>query len=151
MLQRLKGRRLPLLDRVEISIIEQAQPRWLSFLNGEQDMLERVPPEFIDQAVPGGQVAPNLARRGIRAVRYASPDVMLTVFNMEDPLVGGYTPEHVAFRRAIVLGTDMQREIAIARHGQAIPAQSLLPPLIEGYRADLRTEMGSYDPARAKA
>ena len=151
MLQRLKGRRLPLLDRVEISIIEQAQPRWLSFLNGEQDMLERVPPEFIVQAVPGGQVAPNLARRGIRAVRYASPDVTLTVFNMDDPLVGGYTPEHVAFRRAIVLGTDIQREIAIARHGQAIPAQSLLPPLIEGYRPDLRTEMGSYDPARAKA
>ena len=151
MLQRLKGRRLPMLDRVEISIIEQAQPRWLSFLNGDQDLLERVPPEFIDQAVPGGAIAPNLARRGIRAERVVSPDVLFTVFNMEDPVVGGYSPGQVALRRAMGIGTDVQREIAVAYHDQAIPAQSLLPPLIEGYRPDLRTEMGIYDPARAKA
>ena len=65
--QRFKGRRLPMIDRVEIAIIEQAQPRWLSFLNGEQDFLERLPNEFVDQAVPGGKVAPNLAKRGVRA------------------------------------------------------------------------------------
>jgi ABC-type transport system substrate-binding protein len=151
MLQRLKGRRIPLVDRVEISVIEQAQPRWLSFLNGEQDLIERLPNEFVDQAVPGGKLSPHLARKGIRALRVPSADVLLTVFNMEDDLVGGYTPEQVALRRALVLGTDIEREIAVARHGQAIPAQSLLPPLIEGYRSDLRTEMGSYDLARAKA
>ncbi|MGH6609007.1 MAG: ABC transporter substrate-binding protein [Burkholderiaceae bacterium] len=30
---RFKGRRLPMLDRVEVSIVEQEQPRWLAFLN----------------------------------------------------------------------------------------------------------------------
>ena len=30
--QHLRGQRLPLLDRVEISIIEESQPRWLAFL-----------------------------------------------------------------------------------------------------------------------
>ncbi|MEP6739877.1 MAG: ABC transporter substrate-binding protein [Caldimonas sp.] len=148
---RFKGRRLPMIDRVEIAIIEQAQPRWLSFLNGEQDFLERLPNDFIDQAVPGGKVAPNLAKRGVQAWRVPAPDVTLTVFNMEDPLVGGYTPEKVALRRAMVLGGDIEREIRIARHGQAIQAQSIIPPLTEGYRSDLRTEMGVYDPARAKA
>ena len=29
---KLKGRKLPMLDRVEIAIIEEAQPRWLAFL-----------------------------------------------------------------------------------------------------------------------
>ena len=151
LVQRFKGLRLPMIDRVEIAIIEQSQPRWLSFLNGEQDFLERLPNEFIDQAVPGGKVAPHLAKRGVRAWRVLAPDVTLTVFNMEDPLVGGYTPEKVALRRAMVLGTDVAREISIARHGQAIPAQSIIPPLTEGYRSDLRTEMSEYDPARAKA
>ena len=151
MAKRLKGRRLPMLDRVEISIIEQAQPRWLSFLNGEQDLIERLPNEFVDQAVPAGTIAPHLARRGVRALRVPSPDVTLTVFNMDNELVGGYAPAQVALRRAMVLGTDVEREIAIARHGQAIAAQSLVPPLVEGYRPDLRTEMGSFDPARAKA
>ena len=31
--QRFSGRKLPMIDRVEISIIEEQQPRWLSFLN----------------------------------------------------------------------------------------------------------------------
>ncbi len=35
LLQRFKGRRLPMIDRVEVSIIEESQPRWLSFLNGQ--------------------------------------------------------------------------------------------------------------------
>ena len=34
MLARLKGKRMPFIDRVELSIIEESQPRWLSFLNG---------------------------------------------------------------------------------------------------------------------
>ena len=70
---------------------------------------------------------------------------------MENPVVGGYSAEKVALRRAMVLGNDVGREIRLARHGQAIPAQSLVVPLVEGYRADLRTPMSVYDPARAKA
>jgi ABC-type transport system substrate-binding protein len=34
-----KGRRLPMIDEVQIAIIEEAQPRWLSFLNAGQDLL----------------------------------------------------------------------------------------------------------------
>ncbi len=151
LVERFRGQRLPLIDRVEVSVIEQAQPRWLSFLSGEQDFLERVPNEFIDQAAPGGKVAPNLARRGVRAYRTITPDVTLTVFNMENALVGGYTAEKVALRRAIALGNNIDREIRIARHSQAIPAQSILPPMSEGYRPDLRTSMSEYDPAKAKA
>src|ERR1035438_6145438 len=140
-----------MIDQVEIAIIEQPQPRWLSFLDAEQDFIERLPNEFVDQAVPGGKVAPNLAKRGVRAYRSITPDVTLMVFNMDDPLVGGYTPEKVALRRAMVLGNNVGREIRIARHGQAIPAQSIVAPMLEGYRADLRTDMSVYDVARAKA
>lgn len=151
LVKRFAGRTLPMVDRVEIAIIEQAQPRWLSFLNGEQDFLERLPNEFINQAVPGGTVAPSLAKRGIRAYRTAASDVTLTVFNMEDATIGGYTPEQVALRRAIVLANDVPREIRLLRYGQAIPAQTIISPLVLGYRADLRTEMGSHDLPRAKA
>jgi ABC-type transport system substrate-binding protein len=148
---RFKGRRLPMLDRVEIAIIEEPQPRWLSFLNGEQDLMERLPNEFVTQAVPNGRLAPALAKRGMRLYRVAAADVLLTVFNMEDPVVGGYTPEKVALRRAIALGTDVEREIALARFGQAVPAQTIVPPLTTGYRAELRTEAGEFSLARAKA
>ena len=151
LLAKFKGRRLPMLDRVEISIIEEAQPLWLAFLNGEHDFLERVPAEFISLAAPGGKLAPNLAKRGIRKYRELAPDVTLTIFNLEDPVVGGYTPEKVALRRAISLGTDVRREIRLVRHNEAVPAQSIMPPQTFGYQAGLRTEAGEYDPARAKA
>ena len=39
-LARLKGRRLPLVDRVEVAIIDEKQPTWLAFLNAEADWLE---------------------------------------------------------------------------------------------------------------
>jgi ABC-type transport system substrate-binding protein len=148
---RMKGRRLPILDRVEIAVIEEAQPRWLAFLNHEQNFLFNLSNEFVSQAIPGNQLAPSLAKRGIRAYQVPGADVTLTVFNMEDPLVGGYTPEKVALRRAMVLGNNVDREIQIVRRNQAIRAQSLMPPMTAGYRADLRTEMGTYSPARAKA
>lgn len=151
LLQRLKGRRLPMVDRVEVSVIEQQQPRWLSFLQGGQDFLERVPNEFITQAVPGGKIAPHLAKRGVKALQTLGADVTLTVFNMEHPVVGGYTPDKVALRRAMVLGTNVAREITLVRYGQAVPAQSMMVPHTSGYRSDLRTEMSEYNPARAKA
>ena len=43
--QQLKGRRLPLIDRVEIQIINEEQPRWLAFLNGQIDM-SQAPGDF---------------------------------------------------------------------------------------------------------
>ncbi|HEX4509084.1 MAG TPA: ABC transporter substrate-binding protein [Burkholderiaceae bacterium] len=149
--KRLEGRRLPMIDRVEVSIIEQDQPRWLSFLNGEVNFIERVPEAFIDVAMPGGKLAPNLAKRGIRAYRVLSPDMNLTTFNMEDPVVGGNDAQHVALRRAIGLGIDVARESRLVRHGQTIPAQGMIAPLTSGYDPNFRSEMGDYDPARARA
>jgi ABC-type transport system substrate-binding protein len=151
LLRQFKGRKLPMIDRVEISIIEESQPRWLSFLNGDLDLLTSVPLEFANQAVPGGKLAPYLARRGIRMDRFANPDRTYYYFNMEDPLVGGMTPDKVALRRAISLGTDVDTEIRSVRRGQAIPAQSLVAPGGYGYDPTYRTENSEYDPARAKA
>jgi len=103
--RQLRGRRVPMVDRVEVSAITEDQPRWLAFLNGQLDVLE-VPGSFAQQAMPGGQVAPYLARRGIQGRRSLAPAVRLMWFNMEHPLVGGYTPEKVALRRAIGLGMN---------------------------------------------
>ena len=151
LLARFKGRRLPMLDRVEISIIEEAQPRWLSFLNGEQDLLQIVPPEFIPQAIPGGELAPHLAKKGIRKVRQPASDVSYLVFNAENAAIGGNAPEKVALRRAVSLGYDVEREIRLVRRGEAVPAQGLTVPGTSGYDPTLRTEASVYSPARAKA
>lgn len=148
---RFRGRRLPMLDRVEISIIEENQPRWLSFLNEELDLMNGLPLDFVQTAVPNGQLAPNLARRGIRMERMLGSDVTLTYFNMEDPVIGGYTPQKVALRRAICLATDVEREIRLVRRSQAVPAQGPLVPHTYGFDADMKSTNSEFSLPRAKA
>ena len=58
--------------------------------------------------------------------RTLASDVALTYFNMEDPVVGGYSPDKVALRRAIGLAIDIDQEIRLFWRGQAIPAHSAL-------------------------
>jgi ABC-type transport system substrate-binding protein len=148
----LKGRRMPMLDRVEIAVIEEAQPRWLSFLNAQTDLMERLPNEFAPVAIPNDKLAPNLAKKGITVDRAPLVDITLAaLFNQDNPVVGGYTPEKVALRRAISLAYDSDKEIRLVRKSQAIPAQTAIAPLTSGYNPALKTTMSDHDPARARA
>ena len=149
--EQLKGRRLPLIDRVEVSIIEENQPRWLAFLNREHDFLEELPPDFANVAIPNNALAPNLKRLGIQLDRYPRADVAVSYFSMDSPVVGGYTPDKVALRRAISLGVDVDQEIRLVRRNQAIPAQSTIGPATWGYDPAFRSEMSEFDRPRAQA
>ena len=149
--RQMKGRRLPMVDRVEISIIEEVQPRWLSFLNEDQDFLMYLPNAFAFQAAPNNKVAPNLAKKHITMERIAAPEVTLTYFNMEDPTVGGYTADKVALRRAIALGYNTDEEIRLPRRNQAIAAQGPVVPNVYGYDPTFKSEMSDFDRGRATA
>lgn len=149
--RQMKGKRIPLVDRVEISIIEEVQPRWLSFLGNEHDFLLYLPQQFATQVIPNNRLAPNLVKRGITIERLAVPDVTMTYFNMEDPTVGGYTPDKVALRRAISLAYNSEEEIRLPRRNQAIPAQGPTPPMTWGYDPKFKTEMSEFSRAKAMA
>jgi ABC-type transport system substrate-binding protein len=150
-LSRLRGQRIPMLDRVEIAIIEEPQPRWLAFLNVEHDFMERLPAEFAPVAIPNNELAPHLRKRGIRMERTAQADASFTYFGMEHPVVGGYTPDKVALRRAIALAYDVELEVRNVRRGQAIPAQGIIAPMLSGYDPAFRSEMSEHSVPRAKA
>ncbi len=148
----LRGKRVPMVGRVEISVVEEPQPRWLGFLNKEFEYLEEVPAEFINMATPNGKLAPNLRKMGIRAAREPQMEITLTAFyNMEDPVIGGYTPEKIALRRAINLGYNQSEEIQIARKGQAVASESPIPPGAAGYDPDFHSIAREFDPAKARA
>jgi ABC-type transport system substrate-binding protein len=146
-----KGKRLPMVGRVEVYVVEEPQPRYLAFLNSEFDFLERMPNEFANIATPGNQLAGDLKRRGITMQRTPGIEITYSYFQMKDPVVGGYDPEKIALRRAIVLGQDVDSEIRIARKNQAIPAQSPIGPGALGYDAAFRSSATEYNPAKAKA
>lgn len=148
---RMKGRKLPSIDRVEVYIVEENQPRWLAFLNAEHDLVDEIPYDMANLIIPNGKLAPNLVKRGIQMDRDYRASVDFALFNMEHPVVGGYTAEKVALRRAIGLAYEMPNEIRLVRKGQSIPSQSPVSPLTSGYDPAFKSEMSDYSPARAKA
>ncbi len=148
---KMKGKELPLIDRIEIAIIEENQPRWLSFLSKDFDMVEEVPFDYADIVMPNNELAPNLKKQGIVMDRYKRADIAFTYFNMNDPIVGGNSPEKVALRRAMMLSRDLEKEVRLVRRNQAIIAQSVIPPLTFPYDASFKTEGADYDVQRAKA
>ena len=150
-LRRFQGRRLPMVDRVEISIVEEEQPRWLAFVNDEADFAYRVGYQFAPQAMPNGKIAPHLAKRGIHGYLIVEPASQCYLFNMEDPVVGGYSAAQVALRRAIGLGIDCRKIIAYAYNGLGSVAQGPTLPNTLAYDARLKTEFSDYDPARSRA
>ncbi len=145
----MKGRKLPQVQRVEVTVIEESQPRWLSFLGGETDYAN-VPGEFVGFAFPGGKVAPFLTKQGIAGERFVETDLVYNYFNLDHPVVGGYTPEKIALRRAMAMGYNVNEDINVIRTGGAMRAESPIPPGVEGYDANFKLADG-YSPSRAKA
>jgi ABC-type transport system substrate-binding protein len=107
--------------------------------------------------MPGGELAPNLVKKGIRATPDEIAYVTYTTFNLSSEIdgkrndVGGYAPERVALRRAIAHAFRVDEEIAIFDKHQSVRAQSPLPPSVAGYDPAFTSPTLDYDLAKAKA
>lgn len=146
----LRGKRLPLIGRIDIRVMEEQQARVLGFLNGEFDYLEPLPPPLADMALTDGRLKPALAARGMVLATSATLRTFYLWMNMDDPVVGGYTPAKIALRRAISLAYRQEEDIRLLDHGMALAAQSPLPPDVLGYDPGYRSS-ARYDPALASA
>jgi ABC-type transport system substrate-binding protein len=130
---RMTGKRLPQVGRVEVSIIEESNPQLLAFNSGELDYAN-VPPDLIPNALDGSnRLKGYYAEQGVRHWRITQPALTYTYFNMEDPVVGGYAPEKVALRRAIVMGFNVRELIDVWFQGQAMEANQPIPPVVSGH------------------
>jgi ABC-type transport system substrate-binding protein len=145
----MQGKRVPAIGRVEINIIEESNPRFLAFDTGQLDFVY-IPTDFVNRVIAGGKLKPDYAKRGIQWHRTIEPSFTYTFFNMDDPTIGGYTPEKIALRRAFLLGYNVEEEIRVIRQGQAVPATQPIPPGLPGHDPNLKRP-DLYNPAQAKA
>ena len=146
----LEGRRLPLVDRIEIKIAEEFQGRMLGFLGGDYDYLEQVPESMTDMVIADGKLSATLVAKGVVLYRFPVMQTYYLWMNMDDPLLGGYGKDKVALRRAIALGYNSVEDISVLKKGFAIRAQSPLPPNVLGYDPAYRSPV-AYEPALANA
>ena len=101
--QAMKGRKLPALARIEISIIAEQLPELLAFDQGDMEYIA-LAGTILARMVENGKLKPEYAQRGIGHFRYSLPALIYTYFNQEDPVIGGNSPERIALRRAIAMG-----------------------------------------------
>ena len=149
LLAKMRGKKLPIAGRVEISIIEESNPRLLAFEQGQLDYIT-VPTDLVPKVLQGDKLKPEYAARGIVLGRGVQPAIVYTYFNMEDPVVGGYTNDKIALRRAISMAYNIVDEIHVIRLDQATIATQPIPPNVIGHDPNFKGD-AKYDVAGAKA
>ncbi|MCZ2134130.1 MAG: ABC transporter substrate-binding protein [Burkholderiales bacterium] len=150
MIGAMRGKPVPSIDRVEIFTIDEGQAMWLAFLSGQHDYLPILPASVSNVAQQDGKLKAEYAARGMRMFPRLKPNVWYTMFNMTDPITGGYGKEKIALRRAISLGFPLDEMIRVIFQGNGVPARGITPPGVVGYDAT-RPRSHVYDPELARA
>ncbi len=135
-----QGKRLPLVDQVEVTMFVEDQPMWLSFSAKDVDYTQ-VPAENFDDA---------FTKRGRRSNRtfelksdYESEDIswasvplldfIFYGFNMDDSLIGGYDEKSKKLRQALCLAMDWDERNDRFYNGINIIYDGPIPPGLAGH------------------
>jgi ABC-type transport system substrate-binding protein len=144
---------MPFIDRIVFSLEKEDIPYWNKFLQGYYDA-SGISSDSFDQAISigtGGEVSltPAMQEKGIELNTAVSTSIFYTGFNMEDPVVGGYSERARKLRLAISIAIDFEEYISIFLNGRGIAAQGMIPPGIFGYvegDAGVNTEVYDITP-----
>jgi ABC-type transport system substrate-binding protein len=145
----MKGKKMPIVGRVEIYVMEEDQSRLLAFQNGELDIMNLEGP-LAPNVLDGDKLRPEYAKKGIQLSRIVDPEISYTYWNMEDPVWGGMTKEKIALRRAVAMSYNAAEDIKVIRNGQAVEATYPIPPGVVGHVAGWKP-LNAYDPKTANA
>lgn len=145
--RQMKGKTIPQIDRIDITVLLEDQSRWLAFQSGDIDLFS-LGGALAPKAMLGARLRPELVARGIQLSRQVDPAITYYYWNMQDPLVGGFAREKIALRRAIAMAHDIEEEIRIASNGQSQRLQYPIPPGVVGYDPNYRSLL-QYDPVLA--
>lgn len=144
----MRGKAIPQIGRVDISIIEEPQSLWLAFGRGELDV-SGVPGTFVTQALDSSNhLLDRWTKQGVMLYRSVLPGIVYASLNFRDPLIGGFSKEKIALRRAIIMGYDLPDDIRVLRKGQAVQAQMPIPVGVVGFDPAYRN-VNQYDPGMA--
>ena len=146
----MKGKRLPQVGRVEVSVLEESNPRLLAFNSRALDMVD-VPRDLVSRALDDkNRLLPAYASEGVTLQHVSEAGLaFFAYFNMNDPVVGGYAPERIALRRAVLMGYNVADMIKVGLQGQGTIANQPIPPEVPGHVAGIRSST-PYDPALAR-
>ena len=130
------GKALPLVHKAVYSLEKENIPYWNKFLQGYYDA-SGVSSDSFDQAIQFGSqgdvlLTEMMQAKDIQLETSVRTSILYMGFNMQDPVVGGFSERARLLRRAISIAVDYEEYISIFANGRGIPAQGPVPPGIFG-------------------
>ena len=143
------GKRLPLVDVLDMPLIEEAQPEALKFLHGDIDWYNADRASFarLARRGPDGEfriVDAESARIGLAVT--PEPSVMYLAVNMKDALLG----TNKKLRQALAAAVDVQEQIERLKNGRGRAIASVVPYELPGNERDTGTPVRHRDLALAR-
>lgn len=139
------GKKLPLVDKINVHIIVESQPKWLSFQKAKDDLLE-VKDVNIPQSInENKELRPEHKEKGIRLLMKPMLDVTYFAFNHEEPLF-----KNKKLRQAMSLAFDRAGYNKMFHENTAFDAMGPVPPGLGGYRKEFKNPYVKYDIELAK-
>jgi peptide/nickel transport system substrate-binding protein len=151
------GKRIPFVDKLLFTFYVESQPSWLEFKSGREDF-STVPSAGFQEAFSRRtkELRRSWKAKGIHSVKVPLLDFIFRQFNMEDEVLGGYTPEKKALRQAFNLAMDWDENNETFYFGMALPYDGPIPPGLDGHpnnedhRAPFSTRGPNFALAREK-
>ncbi|MFW1950856.1 ABC transporter substrate-binding protein [Acinetobacter beijerinckii] len=128
----MQGKQMPQIGVIDIQVMEEGQSRWLSFSKDEIDLFQ-LDGELTVQALQNGKLKPELVKKGVQLSRIIDPSIDYHYWNMQNPVVGGFSKEKIALRRAMAMAFSADNYIKILQKGDAKKLQAPIPEGVVGY------------------
>lgn len=152
-LEEAQGKKLPILDTIKISFLEQDQPMWLHFRARDYDYAqvpnENMPQVFSKRFVDGKKTVvlkPEWREQGIRYQPVPLLDFIFFGFNMDDELLGGLDETPTKLRQAIASAIDWDERNETFYYGLNVVYDGVIPPMLEGHPPGGRSEASFRGP-----
>jgi oligopeptide transport system substrate-binding protein len=139
------GKKIPLIDKINVHIIVESQPKWLSFMKAKDDLVE-VKDVNIQQAItPEKELKSEHKEKGVRLIMKPMLDVTYFAFNHEDPIF-----KNTKLRQAMNLAFDRVGYNKLFHENTAFEAHGPVPPGLAGQRKEFKNPYIKFDVEQAK-
>lgn len=139
------GKKIPLVDKINVHIIVESQPKWLAFMKAKNDIIE-VKDVNIQQAItPEKDLESEHKEKGMRLIMKPMLDVTYYAFNNEEPIF-----KNKKLRQAMNLAFDRATYNRLFHENTAFDAHGPVPPGLGGNRKEFKNPYIKFDIEQAK-
>ena len=139
------GKKLPLVDKINVHIIVESQPKWLSFMKAKNDLIEIKDVNIQQSITPDRKLREEHKEKGIRLYMEPMLDVTYFAFNHENPLF-----KNLKLRQAMSLAYDRASANKLFHENTGFEAQGPVPPGLGGNRKEFKNPYVKLDIEQAK-